>query len=156
MKIEAGKYYRLRNGRKAYVHLILEGDLKNAIGYYYGNNGYFPSFWNSDGSYDCNKEFSDLDVVEEWREVVTIEFDRSMLPPWCNKAIAMDNFGDWFAYSSLPYISGSSWFSNMYLVIPNEYPPKFSGDWKDSLFVFDEETMKWVNKKHDELKTKEE
>lgn len=70
MKLEAGKYYKTRNGRKV---MILKSDLKNyyeAIGYFLcddTSNEETIVHWKADGrAFVSNK--SSLDIISEWEE----------------------------------------------------------------------------------------
>lgn len=63
--------------------------------------------------------------------------DWSLLPGLANKWVAMDEDGQWFAYSERPWIGGEFWTisdnDTEWAVIPGDYAPRWSGDWKESL-----------------------
>jgi len=70
LKIEAGKYYRTRDGRKARIDCIIEpvmGKLKYpCVGELEGWLSKTPPSWQLDGSFDSVEREQDL--VAEWKE----------------------------------------------------------------------------------------
>ena len=67
MKIEAGKYYRTRNGKKAFVcgsNPLVEADSMFALLGYVDNEG--PMTWNLDGV--GVNIYSKYNLVEEWKD----------------------------------------------------------------------------------------
>lgn len=63
--------------------------------------------------------------------------DWSTISPWF-KYVAMDRNDIWFMFKTAPTINNNFWknydcIHDPYLRIPDEYAPKFDGDWKDSL-----------------------
>lgn len=135
LKIEAGKFYRTRDGRKAGIYRTDVNHPEYSIhGYVEFDSVEYPLVWRSDGRYfDTGEHCTDL--ISEWHE--SLGFDWDCLPPWCNKCIAMNEDGAWNAYSNEP--TPRPWGSyNVYatiIAIPREYQPKnFTGDWTDSLF----------------------
>lgn len=63
MKLEVGKSYRTRNGRKATVESIGSGD--NALSVCAEVDGYLYRYTHG-GSYLCGGK-SDLDLIDDWR-----------------------------------------------------------------------------------------
>lgn len=137
MKIEKGKFYRTRDGRKVE---ILKTDAKNAypiIGITLHSDGYeLCAHWCDNGMYLKSDEDDSYDIIGEWEEA--LDFDPYCLPKWADKWIAMDADEDWYCYSEKPEIKSSH---KIYLSIgnviqiPEDFTPKnYSGDWKDSLF----------------------
>lgn len=81
MKIEAGKYYRTRDGRKAYVDVIRVSSPFNGYEPTHPIIGYVDDekqgprstkTWRADGRFDVKQDRS-IDLVEEWREPVSRE-----------------------------------------------------------------------------------
>ena len=76
MKIEAGKYYRMRNGWKAYIAAIYNGELpqqpepyREVIGWCYDPDspGLDNLSWCVDGSYIPGSK-ADIDLIAPWEE----------------------------------------------------------------------------------------
>ena len=149
LKLEIGKCYRTRDGRKVFVVDRMGGHrdsfevklFDNEDKFSYDN--YYP-----DGRYALD-DFSDEDIVAEWVDEPPQEeppepspapapakpvVDWTTLPAWANW-VAMDSNGEWLWYYDKPRMDEIAWFSynSMYQVIPSEYAPAFEGDWKDSL-----------------------
>ena len=67
MELEAGKYYRTRNGKKAFVagiNPIKDLNTDPAVGFV----GPVPHSWQIDGRYENYSKQSRHDLVEEWIE----------------------------------------------------------------------------------------
>ena len=66
---------------------------------------------------------------------------RSDLHPASNKAVAMSPSGDWLSYSAVPTAGENGWEkvkeSICFRISPAK-APEWSGDWKDSLIVFED------------------
>ena len=130
MKIEKGKFYRSRDGRKWEV-LTTE------------RNGYFSVvIINGGGEISFNRENGMhynadrphlCDLISEWTEPVEIPW--SDYPTWC-KWVAMDKDGEWCGFVSIPKQRGNGWYSmDVSFYIPEDYTPRnFTGDWTESLF----------------------
>lgn len=69
-----------------------------------------------------------------------LTIDRSILPAWANKAVAMDADGVWFCYDMVPSFKDElGWLGYGECVqIPLAVEPVWHGDWKDTLIVFEE------------------
>lgn len=141
MKIEAGKYYRTRDGRKACV--ICTDNYENET---------YPVILSIEGyviTATCDGRYTGSgphlnDIVAEWIDKPELP-PGVVLPSWANKAMAMDADGSWHCYASIPEIGKpDQWMlsvlgSTQFYVIPRNCTPKWKGDWKDSLVVFDKE-----------------
>ena len=130
MKIEKGKFYRSRDGRKWEV-LTTER-----------NNEFYPVIaMSSDGkgynSFSKDGKLviasnEDCDLIAEWTEPVIIPWDD--YPKWC-KWVGMNKNGQWSMYSGEPVRVGDGFSSYFVGTIPLPYIPKnFTGDWTESLF----------------------
>lgn len=137
LKIEAGKFYRTRDGRKAGIYRTDVNNRRHSIHGYIVNpdGGEYSSCWYGDGRFFNTWQHSD-DLIEEWQSPLYFVWD--CLPPWCNKYVAKDISGDWHAYSSKPKLGHCCFhydFDATEIEIPRDYQPKnFTGDWTDSVF----------------------
>ncbi len=137
MKIEKGKFYKTRDGRKVE---ILKTDVKNPqsiIGMITRSDGHeFCASWYDNGMYFKGAEDNIDDIIGEWKEA--LDFDPHCLPKWSNQWIAMDADGEWYSYSTKPTLDEEYkiWSSELELSeIPERFHPKnYNGHWKDSLF----------------------
>jgi len=130
MKIEKGKYYKSRDGRKREV---LKTDARsNKIIIYCYENGHLLALHQNGMFYDDKSE-CDYDLVAEWTDPVEIPW--SDYPTWCNWA-AMDSDGEWYCYDSKPKASLSTWINEDFVnaIHPDYQPKNFTGDWTESLF----------------------
>ena len=69
--------------------------------------------------------------------------DRRLLHPDANRAIAMSPDGSWMSYSVPPVAGDDAWQKRTsdtvcFRIAPMR-APKWSGDWQESLLVFEEE-----------------
>lgn len=133
MKIERDKFYRTREGKKARVLCTDATGLQPIIAQFEGESP--TRRYYLDGRYlDATSSF---DLVAPWIDKPLI--DRSILPAWANKAVAMDEGGVWFCYAQIPDQHSSAWHSSYATVqIPASYTPNWTGDWKHSLVVFED------------------
>lgn len=135
LTLEPGKNYRTRDGRKARVicddrdgepHvivLIAEPRGRECI------YGFYP-----DGNFLISKEENPYDLTDEWTEPPT--FDWSVLPAWCNAAIAQDQDLTWRCHIIVPKKEVIGWGSGWSISIPKSHAPKnYAGPWQDSLLV---------------------
>lgn len=67
MKIEPGKFFKLRNGQKARIYAVDVGREKIIHGAYCDDNGFMLA-WYSDGRTDRDGIDSVWDIVSEWVE----------------------------------------------------------------------------------------
>lgn len=137
LKIEAGKFYRTRDGRKAGIYRTDVNTSKRSIhGYVIASDGIeYSRYWRSDGMF-FNTKKSKVDLIEEWQEPFILDFDWDCLPYWCNKYVAKNKKGTWLAYSSKPKLCTVDFCNyDKKTVIPEEYQPKnYTGSWEDSVF----------------------
>lgn len=135
MKLEAGKTYVTRSGLKVRVLCT------DAPGGYpvvaMSESGLVLKISEAGRLYNteaaCDNHW---DIVGPWVEKPV--FDRSLLPSW--KAVAMDEDGAWFAYTEIPEQGEDGWETDgavSYIRI--DRAPKWEGDWKDSLLVWEDE-----------------
>jgi len=132
MKIESGKYYKTRDGRKARIYAT-DGDGDYPIcGAILDDNGWQPAIWDSKGrGYAKVMLQSAIDIISEWRDAPIVNW--SAMPAWCNY-VAMDEDGAWYAYIEEPDTDSHSWSNKSHCYfIPKQYAPTFTGEWKDSL-----------------------
>jgi hypothetical protein len=134
MKIEKGKFYRSRNGRKwevlktdasCDICVIAYCDYDRMLIHLYGN-----------GCYSNDKSESDFDLIAEWTEPIEIPW--SDYPTWC-KWVAMDKDGIWWGYikkTKIDNMESDCWMGNSDAFwIPRDYTPRnFTGHWTESLF----------------------
>lgn len=96
MQIEAGKYYRLRDGKKAFVsHVMAENPFNKEcnshpiVGFIEGEGA---DNWTENGGYYDEIEVHDRDIVAEWREP----------SPWHRPFKSRDEFwafrNEWFKH----------------------------------------------------------
>lgn len=135
LKIEAGKFYRTRDGRKSGIYRTDVNHHEYSIhGYVIELNGdEYSVYWRGDGRL-FNTEECVIDLIEKWQD--PLDFDWGVLPPWCNKCVAMDKTGAWYAFSNEPKLCALGFYNHdVAIEIPKEYQPKnFTGDWTDSIF----------------------
>ena len=73
MKIEANKFYRTSDGRKAYVAAMMEGAVPEecAVGWVLRDGGSWEScWWSAKGAFDVMSEFN---IVSEWTEAPEVK-----------------------------------------------------------------------------------
>lgn len=136
MKIEAGKYYKTREGQKAYVVFDISAQ-------YHGDSGkFFGEVFNKKAWVVCRFDDSgkcsagpECDIVSEWVEK----------PEWCkgNPAWARwqahDENGECWWYSDKPHLDGGadavSWYAENADRIPTKHVPMLPPGcrWQDSL-----------------------
>lgn len=128
LKIEAGKYYRLRNGERVYVALTDKPGDKPIVGWRADNQ---PFDWRDDGSHH-GMDSSRFDIISEWVEPERIPWEH--LPKWC-RWWAKDQNGEEWGYRGIPEIYGSRFCGASRLscpVLPENYS-NYTGDWRNSL-----------------------
>ena len=139
MKIEKGKFYKTRDGRKVE---IIKTDAKNIhpiIGLITRSEGVeICALWSDNGKYLKNNAQSFNDIIGEWEEA--LDFDPYCLPKWADQWIAMDADWEWHCFSKKPTLDEDYqiWCTDLggeETLIPVRFRPEnFNGDWKDSLF----------------------
>lgn len=137
MKIEIGKFYKTDKGRKARV-ICTDSKLSvfNVICLVETSVG-TETIKHVDQSGIGGLGES---LVSEW--IDKPQYFREDLPSWANKAIAMNDNGQWVCFSEIPtaqrafgiFLIGF-WHS---AAIPNSHAPKWDGDWINSLLVFED------------------
>jgi len=128
MIIEAGKFYRTRDGRKARIYAT-DGSGRYPV---HGNLDGEALTWTSRGAFNEGVEGeSGRDLIAPWTDAP--EVDWSAMPKWA-RWVAMDEDGAWFWYQHKPERS-DRYFSALSEegVIPFIYAPDWDGDWKDTL-----------------------
>lgn len=141
MKLEKGKTYLTAGGTR--VDIVADDmpgktPMLGVIRYTKGEHT--AQSWTEQGKYYPDWDCETMDLVKEYVDKPV--FDRSLLPPWCNKAIAMEECGDWFAHSEIPkFTNGTHWgeWSSVVCEIPPSHAPKWKGAAKDSLLVWEDE-----------------
>jgi hypothetical protein len=129
MKIEKGKYYKSRDGRKWEV-LKTDARSNKIIMYCYENGHLFALHQN--GMFYDDKIESEFDLIAKWTEPIEIPW--SDYPTWC-RFVAMDENGKWYGFTSEPFKTNIFWVGDDACYIPEDYTPRnFTSDWNESLF----------------------
>jgi hypothetical protein len=129
MKIEVGKFYRTRDGRKARIYAVDGREGSNIHGAVLNEIGWITSTWAITGQWIAAE--SDRDLISEW--IDKPEVDWSVMPKWA-EWVAMDEDGKWIWFLGEPRKGAANWCCyGVYGEIPHTYAPKWDGDWKDSL-----------------------
>lgn len=144
LKIEAGKFYRIRNGDKVEIYSTDNPGIFPIHGRFVVG-GKYDDWRNSnlitftkEGSFSFGGRESEgpKDIIGEWVEPFIFFWDS--LPAWSNKYIAMDMDGTWYCYKEKPKVHSDVWSgppSIHAIKIPSVHNPRnFFGDWKESLF----------------------
>lgn len=136
MKIEAGKFYRTRDGRKARVYAVDGGGefpIHGAVLWPDDKTKWDWCQWKEAGDanlYGCTKPY---DLISEWVDRPVVDW--SKMAAW-HRWVAMDSDKRWYAYPEEPALGSISWnsgLSNVQNLIHPNYSPTFSGNWRDSL-----------------------
>lgn len=135
MKIEAGKFYRTRNGQKAIIYSTTGRAMRHIHGCIIesGSNEDSVLSWYGEGCFYNDGERSAQDLISEWVERPRVDWGN--LAAWHQWA-AMDGDGKWFSFTNRPALGTSYWMptqDDSFCDIPPHFFPTFSGDWKDSL-----------------------
>lgn len=141
LKIEVGKFYRTRDNKKARIYATDAGREFAVHGAVYCENinAWVPRRWHISGREYPQEEFN-FDLIWEWEEPVTLDFDPTCLPAWANW-IAMEESKYWYFFQNKPKVSAYFWNCDPddYGLIPPDFAPKnFKLDWKSSLFSVEE------------------
>lgn len=135
MKIEAGKFYRTRDGRKARVYAVDGGGEFPVHAAIWFMSAWYVSTYNTSGrcnTHDDDDGDGDDDLIAEWVDRPVVDW--SKMAAW-HRWVAMDARGKWFAYDERPKLNVAYWWGAGSVVceIPPQHYPTFSGNWKDSL-----------------------
>lgn len=136
MNIERDKFYKTRRGKKVRVICVDAPGFLPVIAI--GERGELFTFGKDGKFYKDDKE-SSCDLISEWTDKPVI--DRAILPAWANKAIAMDPNGEWYSCSAVPVMRYFEWRvrpGEELIKIPTDFAPAWTGDWKESLVVFED------------------
>lgn len=136
LKIEAGKFYRTRGGKKVEVLAVcpeLAQDyqvfaLRETV-----SGQKTCNEWTLKGKYIHNfPREHECDIVSEWTEEPTVDWPS--LPAWA-QYVAQEESGHWYWYSEKPPRSSHSWGTSVgeFGLIPESHCPVFAGSWADSL-----------------------
>jgi hypothetical protein len=142
MKLEVNKFYKTRDGHK--VHLLgcrsdTCGHRYPWLGYVVDSTDWTGGSWTAIGEYRVGCQ-DQQDLVAPWidppQAKPTIDsFDWSQLPGWANAGIAMDEDGEWFAWSTRPEITPVDLWATpggSYALLPRILWPVYSSHWQDS------------------------
>jgi len=132
MKIEVGKFYKTRDGRKARIYAVDGGSDTPVHGAILGpGRGWNTYVWNNSGINYYSRP-DDCELISEWTDKP--EVDWSAMPRWAEwYAIDGNGIPRWFN-GRMPSIKDDIWVNyELWGVVPFEYAPKWDGDWKDSL-----------------------
>lgn len=68
MKIEVGKFYKMRDERKVRIYCT-DGDARSGVhGAFYNGRGWFAWTWTKEGISDSSTGKSNYDIISEWVE----------------------------------------------------------------------------------------
>lgn len=134
MKIEVGKFYKTRDGRKVRIYAIEEKGEHPIHGAVFDGHIWISTSFTIIGIFHAHNIDSDSDIVSEWQE--PLGFDWDCLPKWADKYISMDNIGRWYCFDGKPYAVRYGWIGFKWIsqIEDSFYPKNFNGNWKDSLF----------------------
>lgn len=98
-----------------------------------------PFYYKKDGTH----KYADHNIIGPWNSKPIVDW--SLYSKW-TKAVAMDEDGLWYGYTEIPTKLSATWELQYSMIsIPPEYAPKnadgtpWTGNWKDSLVVREEE-----------------
>lgn len=134
MKIEAGKFYKTRTGKKVVVYSTTGRAMRHIRGCIIesGPNEDTMMSWYSGGVFFGDGAHAEYDLISEWVDKPVVDW--SKLAAW-HRWVARDEDGSWYVYAKRPELAVATWRGEYheYQRIPENYSPTFSGDWKDSL-----------------------
>lgn len=138
MKITIGEW-KTRDGRKA----IVAAENPNAVEFqrFVGWIERGSCSWSVDGYWRTDVVEGNADLVAPWTDPVP--WDWSTTPPWVNW-ICKNSSGQWWATDVEAVMTqGTHWPKGTHsYIIPREYEPKWSGDWKLSKTMRPKEATK--------------
>lgn len=145
MKIEVGKYYKTREGKKVRVYAV-DGVKPHPIhGAILLSELWHALVWTRKGEL-IEDEIHDFDITSVWEDTESkesqnynapLDFDWGCLPEEADRYIAKDFDGTWCAFGEKPVLDRCVWVTKDYRrvrPIPEQYcPRKFTGSWVQSL-----------------------
>ena len=131
--IEAGKFYTIRNGQKARVYAT-DGKPPYIIhGAILSSGNWKSNLWSDGGFNYSSKDETQADIIGPWIDKPIVDW--SVMPKWA-KTVVMNKLRTWY-WTDDPLPAGSSdhWLISRsnHGVIPQEFHPRFDGDWRVSL-----------------------
>lgn len=135
LKIEVGKFYRTKSGKKARIYSTDGNDSDLIHGAYLGKKGWTACVWANNGKAVVDDNNS---IISEWQEL--LDFNPFDLPSWANW-IAMEPNRDWYFYTEEPELLDEEWYSDerTFTFIPTPVAPKYyQGNWRESLYKVSE------------------
>ena len=119
MKLSIG-WFRAENGTKWHVDYIND---KWAVGHSVNGN---VAIWDANGS--VHYENGHWNLVAQWTDPVP--WDWGTTPPWLH-VLHKGPYGNWRLFKDEPLIhNGNFAIPDAGIDVPEEYHPKWSGDWK--------------------------
>jgi hypothetical protein len=130
LKIEAGKYYRRRDGHRVYVIATNKPGINPIIGW--SDSGWMLDFLPT-GKVEIGAD-NNYDIVSEWTEPDRIPWEH--LPKWCKWWVHNADGQEWGTEKE-PTHNGISWTVNDgksgCIRIPRSLNSNYTGDWRQSL-----------------------
>lgn len=130
LKIEAGKYYRLRNGERVCVAATNKPGAHKIVGWSDQGDLYV---WQPSGVF-LNGGAGLTDIISEWVEPERIPWEH--LPKWCRWWVKNVDGREW-GTEKQPTHDGYSWDTNDgkfgCIRIPKHLYSNYTGDWCNSL-----------------------
>ena len=131
--ITPGAFVRLLDGSKALIYATTGGDGFPIHGAIYTRSGWEVDAWTESGAYYSDEPEYDKNIVGPWVDKPDCSKLWSMLPPWIHWLV-VDLDGAWYCFTDKPRVLANFWHNTgPKILIPPEYAPSFTGDWKDSL-----------------------
>lgn len=130
LKIEAGKYYWMRNGERVYVALTNKPGYRPIVGWTDSGRGFD---WTARGVELPAQTGNDFDIISEWTEPERIPWEH--LPRWCKWWAKDEDGGEW-GFRYIPECGARRWAStNIRSACPviDEHRSNYTGDWRTSL-----------------------
>lgn len=129
LKIEAGKYYRMRNGVRVCVAATNKPGSHNVLGW--SDDGHVRA-WLPSGKFLADTNTGG-DIISEWVEPERIPWEH--LPKWC-RWWAKDDNGNECGFEFMPTQSSYCWAgseSGGAVYLPAKFNSNYTGDWRKSL-----------------------
>ena len=130
--IKPNTFVKLRDGSKARIYAVDGPSPYHVHGAIYQDNYWLQREWC--GQYYTIDIGHSRDIIGPWIDKPNCDKLWPLLPPWI-KYLAQDYDGNWYASFDKPELKERYWTacSGKFIVIPKDYAPIYSGDWKDSL-----------------------